>query len=126
VFCPLQTASDAERAIDRGADVIVSQGTEGGQGGSHATLTLASEIADLIAKRTPQTLLYTAGGIADGRGLAAALMLGAGGDVVGTRFWASRMPSVGAGQRYLLRGDAARIGPLRWTVAAPTICQLQP
>jgi nitronate monooxygenase len=54
-----------------------------------ATLTLVPELADLIAKRAPQTLLCAAGGIVDGRGLAAALMLGADGVVVGTRFWAS-------------------------------------
>ena len=91
VFCQLQTRADAERAIDCGADVIVAQGTEGGgHGGTRATLTLVPEIADLIAKRAPQTLLCAAGGIADGRGLAAALMLGADGVVVGTRFWASK------------------------------------
>ena len=91
LFCQLQTRADAERAIDCGADVIVAQGTEGGgHGGTRATLTLVPEIADLIAKRAPQTLLCAAGGIADGRGLAAALMLGADGVVVGTRFWASQ------------------------------------
>jgi nitronate monooxygenase len=91
VFCQLQTRGDAERAIECGVDVIVAQGTEaGGHGGSRATLTLVPEIADLIAKRSPQTLLCAAGGIADGRGLAAALMLGADGVVVGTRFWASK------------------------------------
>ena len=91
VICQLQTRADAERAIDCGADVIVAQGTEGGgHGGMRATLTLVPEIADLIAKRAPQTLLCAAGGIADGRGLAAALMLGADGVVVGTRFWASQ------------------------------------
>ncbi len=90
LFCQLQTRADAERAIDCGADIIVAQGTEGGgHGGSRATLTLVPEIADLIAKRAPQTLLCAAGGITDGRGLAAALMLGADGVVVGTRFWAS-------------------------------------
>jgi nitronate monooxygenase len=90
LFCQLQTRSDAERAIACGADVIVAQGTEaGGHGGTRATLTLVPEIADLIAKQSPQTLLCAAGGIADGRGLAAALMLGADGVVVGTRFWAS-------------------------------------
>lgn len=90
LFCQLQTRADAERAIACGADVIVAQGTEGGgHGGTRATLTLVPEIADLIAKRAPETLLCAAGGIADGRGLAAALMLGADGVVVGTRFWAS-------------------------------------
>jgi nitronate monooxygenase len=89
VFCQLQTRADAERALDCGADVIVAQGTEaGGHGGSRATFTLVPEIADLIAKRAPGTLLCAAGGIADARGLAAALMLGADGVVVGTRFWA--------------------------------------
>jgi nitronate monooxygenase len=91
VFCQLQTRADAERAIDCGVDIIVAQGTEGGgHGGTRATLTLVPEIADLIAKRSPQTLLCAAGGISDGRGLAAALMLGADGVVVGTRFWASK------------------------------------
>ncbi len=91
VFCQLQTRADAERALDIGVDVIVAQGTEGGgHGGSRATMTLVPEIADLIAKRAPDTLLCAAGGIADGRGLAAALMLGADGAVVGSRFWASQ------------------------------------
>ena len=91
VICQLQTRADAERAIDCGVDVIVAQGTEGGgHGGARATLTLVPELADLIAKRAPQTLLCAAGGIVDGRGLAAALMLGADGVVVGTRFWASQ------------------------------------
>jgi nitronate monooxygenase len=91
LFCQLQTRADAERALDCGADIIVAQGTEGGgHGGRRATLTLVPEIADLIAKRAPQTLLCAAGGVTDGRGLAAALMLGADGVVVGTRFWASK------------------------------------
>jgi len=91
LICQLQTRADAERAIACGADMIVAQGTEGGgHGGTRATLTLVPEIADLIAQRAPETLLCAAGGIADGRGLAAALMLGADGVVVGTRFWASR------------------------------------
>ena len=91
VFCQLQSRTDAERAIDCGTDVIFAQGTEaGGHGGTRATLTLVPEIADVIARRAPKTLLCAAGGIADGRGLAAALMLGADGVVVGTRFWASQ------------------------------------
>jgi nitronate monooxygenase len=90
LFCQLQTRADAERALDCGVDVIVAQGSEaGGHGGTRATFTLVPEIANLIAVRAPATLLCAAGGIADGRGLAAALMLGADGVVVGTRFWAS-------------------------------------
>jgi nitronate monooxygenase len=98
LFCQLQTRADAERAIDCGADIIVAQGTEaGGHGGTRATLTLVPEIADLIAGRAPHTLLCAAGGIADGRGLAAALMLGADGVVVGTRFWAAQEAGVHPG-----------------------------
>ncbi len=70
--------------------MIVAQGTEaGGHGARRATLTLVPEVADLLARRSPDTLLVAAGGIADGRGLAAALMLGADGVLVGSRLWAS-------------------------------------
>ena len=87
----VQTRRDAEVAIDAGADIIVAQGAEaGGHGEKRATMTLVPEVADLLAGRSPDTLLCAAGGIADGRGLAAALMLGADGVVVGTRFWAAQ------------------------------------
>lgn len=90
VICQLQTRADAVRALDVGADIIVAQGTEaGGHGGARAGMTLVPEVADLIAARAPDTLLCAGGGITDGRGLAAALMLGADGVLVGTRFWAS-------------------------------------
>ena len=90
LICQVQTRRDGERAIEIGADVIVAQGAEaGGHGERRATMTLVPEIADLIATRAPETLLCAAGGIADGRGLAAALMLGADGVLVGSRFWAS-------------------------------------
>lgn len=96
LICQVQTRHDAELALDAGADVIVAQGAEaGGHGQSRATLTLVPEVADLIARRAPGTLLSAAGGIADGRGLAAALMLGADGAVVGSRLWASREANVG-------------------------------
>lgn len=90
VIQQVQTLRDAQIAIDAGCDVIVAQGAEaGGHGEKRATMTLVPEVADLIAKRAPQTLLCAAGGIADGRGLAAAMMLGADGVVIGSRLWAS-------------------------------------
>ncbi|MFN3938546.1 MAG: NAD(P)H-dependent flavin oxidoreductase [Gemmobacter sp.] len=86
----VQDMETARAALDAGAAVVVAQGTEaGGHGGRRGTLTLVPEVADLIALRAPGTLLLAAGGIADGRGLAAALMLGADGVLVGTRFWAA-------------------------------------
>ena len=90
LICQVQTLALARVALDAGADILVAQGTEaGGHGGNRATLTLVPEIADLLARRSSAALLVAAGGIADGRGLAAALMLGADGVLVGSRFWAS-------------------------------------
>ena len=90
LICQIQTMADARRAIEVGADVVVAQGAEaGGHGEKRGTFTLVPEVADLISARAPETLLCAAGGVADGRGLAAALSLGADGVVVGTRFWAS-------------------------------------
>lgn len=95
LICQIQTRRDAERAIDCGADVIVAQGSEaGGHGEKRGTFTLVPEVADLIARISPETLLCAAGGIGDGRGLAAALMLGADGVLVGSRFWASQEANV--------------------------------
>ena len=85
-----QTLELAHRALDLGADAVVAQGTEaGGHGGARATLPFVPEVADLAARHAPDALVLAAGGIADGRGLAAALMLGADGAVVGSRLWAS-------------------------------------
>jgi nitronate monooxygenase len=91
LFCQIHTLKDARRALEIGADVVVAQGSEaGGHGETRATMTLVPEVADEIAKSSATTLLCAAGGIADGRGLAASLMLGADGVVVGTRFWTSQ------------------------------------
>ena len=90
LICQIQTVADARRAIHVGAGVVVAQGAEaGGHGEKRGTVTLVPEVADLITTLAPETLLCAAGGIGDGRGLAAALCLGADGVVVGTRFWAS-------------------------------------
>jgi nitronate monooxygenase len=90
LICQVQSLRHAQEALDAGADVIVAQGTEaGGHGATRATFPFIPEVADYLAKNSPKTLLLAAGGIADGRGLAAALMLGADGVLVGTRFWAA-------------------------------------
>jgi NAD(P)H-dependent flavin oxidoreductase YrpB (nitropropane dioxygenase family) len=78
--------SEAARAAEAGADVIVAQGTEGGGHVSwQTTMTLVPMVVDAVA---PVPVL-AAGGIADGRGLAAALALGADGVLLGTRFLAT-------------------------------------
>lgn len=77
---------EAREAISVGADVIVAQGTEaGGHGGRRSTLPFVPVVVDL-AGSTP---VLAAGGIADGRGVAAALALGAAGALLGTRFLAA-------------------------------------
>lgn len=79
---------EARQAVDLGADFIVAQGTEsGGHGSRHgrSTLPFVPLVVDLAA---PVPVL-AAGGIADGRGVAAALALGAAGAVIGTRFQAT-------------------------------------
>jgi len=90
LICQVQCMEHAREAVSVGADSIVAQGAEaGGHGMNRATLTLVPEIADYLKKAAPATILIAAGGIADGRGLAAALMLGAEGVLIGSRFWAS-------------------------------------
>lgn len=90
LICQCQTMDHVRDAIDAKADIIVAQGGEaGGHGALRGTFTLVPEAADLLAAQAPETPLLAAGGIADGRGLAAAIMLGADGALIGTRLWAS-------------------------------------
>jgi len=94
VICQIQTMAQLPEAVDAGAAIIVAQGTEAGGHGMNdldgrGTFTMVPEIADWLARQAPQTLLLAAGGIADGRGLAAALMLGADGVLIGSRLWAT-------------------------------------
>jgi nitronate monooxygenase len=89
--CQVQTLEQARHALEVGADIIVAQGGEaGGHGmGARSTFTLVPDIVDVVAEHSAKTLVMAAGGVADGRGLAAALALGADGVLVGTRLWAS-------------------------------------
>jgi nitronate monooxygenase len=90
LICQVQSMRHAREAVDAGADVIVAQGHEaGGHSGSRSTFTLVPEVAGFLADVSPDTLLVAAGGVADGRALAAALMLGADGVLMGTRLVAS-------------------------------------
>ncbi|MBV8696067.1 MAG: nitronate monooxygenase [Chloroflexi bacterium] len=87
VIAQVQTVAQAIRAVQAGVDVLVAQGTEaGGHTGYIGTLPLVAAVMD-VARTLP---VLAAGGIADGRGLAAMLLLGAQGVWMGTRFYASR------------------------------------
>lgn len=79
--------SHAVSAVEAGCDLVVAQGTEaGGHTGQVATMPLVPQVVDAVGDRVP---VAAAGGIFDGRGLAAALALGADGVWVGTRFIAT-------------------------------------
>jgi len=114
-------------AVDVGADAVIAQGTEaGGHGALRGGFTFIPEAADYIRVNAPDTLLLAAGGIADGRGLAAALMLGADGVLMGTRLWASREALVNARHHEALietDGDGTirtRIADIARQIAWPT------
>ena len=95
LICQVQQLAQLPQAIEAGATVLVAQGAEAGGHGMNAlngraTLSFVPEVADWLAAHASNTLLLAAGGIADGRTLAAALMLGADGALVGSRLWATR------------------------------------
>jgi enoyl-[acyl-carrier protein] reductase II len=74
-------------SVEAGCDLVIAQGTEaGGHTGQIATFALVPQVVDAVGERVP---VVAAGGIVDGRGLAAALALGADGVWVGTRFIAT-------------------------------------
>ena len=82
----VSSPEEAGQVASDGADVIVAQGTEGGgHVGTMSTMSLVPQVVDLVGG----VPVLAAGGIADGRGLAAALMLGAQGALIGTRFLAT-------------------------------------
>jgi nitronate monooxygenase len=88
LICQVQNEDMARQALDAGADILIAQGTEaGGHGASRTTIDIVPAIVDLAAGRVP---VVAAGGIGDGRGLAAMMMLGASGVLLGTRFYASQ------------------------------------
>jgi enoyl-[acyl-carrier protein] reductase II len=87
VMIQVTTVAQAIEASERGADVIIAQGGEaGGYGGGVSTMTLVPQVVDAVSPIP----VVAAGGIFDGRGIAAAFMLGAVGVNIGTRFLASQ------------------------------------
>jgi nitronate monooxygenase len=86
VICQVQDYEDADLAVAGGADVLVAQGTEAG--GHTGTMSLLPFLAGVVA-RYPNVPVLAAGGIADGRTLAAALTAGADGASLGTAFLAT-------------------------------------
>jgi nitronate monooxygenase len=95
VLCQVRTVEGARQAAAAGVDVVTAQGTEaGGHTGRVSTLPLVPAVVDAVAP----VPVIAAGGIADGRGIAAALMLGADGVWIGTRFIAT--PESGVSDAY--------------------------
>lgn len=95
LICQVQTMAQVPQCLEAGAHIVVAQGAEAGGHGMNAlngrsTLSFVPELADWLAKHSPQTLLLAAGGVADARTLAAVRLLGADGALVGTRLWATQ------------------------------------
>ncbi len=88
IICMVQTLAEASQAAAAGADVIIAQGRDAGghAGTTRGTMGLVPAVVDAVHPIP----VVAAGGIADGRGLAAALALGASGILMGTRFAVSR------------------------------------
>jgi enoyl-[acyl-carrier protein] reductase II len=92
----------AVAAVESGCDFVVAQGTEaGGHTGLVATMALVPQVVDAVGERVP---VVAAGGLFDGRGLAASLSLGADGVWIGTRFIATPEARAVAGYKDVLLG----------------------
>lgn len=84
VMQTIGSSAEAREAVDAGVDVIVAQGWESG---GHVWSTVATmALVPTVVDAVPSTPVIAAGGIADGRGLAAVLALGASAGMIGTRF----------------------------------------
>jgi NAD(P)H-dependent flavin oxidoreductase YrpB (nitropropane dioxygenase family) len=82
----ISTVAEAKVAARAGVDIIVAQGTEGG---GHIGLMGTMPLVPMVVSAVAPIPVLAAGGVADGRGLAAALALGADGVLLGTRFLAT-------------------------------------
>ena len=97
------TLGEAKRAAEAGADVVVAQGTEGG---GHVGVMATLPLARMVIRAIPNVPVLVAGGIADGAGIAAAIVLGADGALLGTRFLATNESPLPDGyKRAILESD---------------------
>ena len=120
LICQVQRLDQVPQTLEAGAQIVVAQGGEAGGHGmnslnSRATISFVPELADWLAVHSPETLLLAAGGIADGRTLAAALVLGADGALVGSRLWATQESLAAQGAKDLAvrtRGDGTVRSPV--------------
>ncbi len=111
VLSSVGSAAEAKSAVEAGADIIVAQGWEAGGHvwGQVSTMALVPAVCDVVG----DIPVIAAGGIADGRGVAAAMMLGASGVWIGTRFLACKETDIDA--TYLARILAASEDQTVWT-----------
>lgn len=123
VFEKVGSVADARRAVDDGVDVVVAQGEEAG-GHNYATLPTFA-LVPLVVDAVRPALVLAAGGIADGRGLAAALMLGADGAWIGTRLVATDESDAHDGYKSRLV-SAHATDTLRTAVFGPDTPQFNP
>jgi enoyl-[acyl-carrier protein] reductase II len=104
VMHQITTVKQAEEAVERRVDVIVAQGEEsGGYSGTVSTMALVPQVVDAVSP----VPVVAAGGIFDGRGLAAALMLGAAGVNLGTRFLVSQEAPIDEEHKKAILGAAS-------------------
>jgi nitronate monooxygenase/enoyl-[acyl-carrier protein] reductase II len=113
VMVQVTTVAQAGEAVERGADVIIAQGGEaGGYAGDVSTMALVPQVVDAVSPIP----VVAAGGIFDGRGIAVALMLGAVGVNLGTRFVASEEAPVSTEWKRAIAGakseDAIKVDVL--------------
>jgi nitronate monooxygenase len=105
LICQVLGMKYLREAVDASADIIVAESSEaGGHSGHRDLFTLIPEASDYLARHSPDTVLVAAGGVGDGRGLAAALMLGPDGVLVGTRLVASKESEAPEGFREAIIG----------------------